>query len=136
LAGITFKAADLLLDFMRFHLKQIISRFVNPHAIKAESAVLREVPGPAMSEGFCDYGGQILGSWHKALEFRHLFIQIAMSEPGENFFLHPPIEQAALHQKTGDGIRFAADAHLKKVIVAMTVRVVALPEDTAIFFLA
>src|SRR5579863_6322657 len=76
---------------------------------------------------------EILRRWHTVAESLHVFIQVSMVEWLDNLPRHVTVQIAKMRDHARTRINRPGDGYLHNIIVAVSVRVVALPVDALIF---
>jgi hypothetical protein len=104
-----------------------VGRFVDADTVKFGDAefLLETIP---------NRDGDVLGGRDLVREFGDLFVEVPMIHGIEDFAVENFLEVLEVHDESGLWVNGAFNRYFKCVVVAVSVRVVALAEDAAVLF--
>ena len=79
-----------------------------------------------------DDAGNIFAGGNLAGELRHFVVQMTMIHTLHDFAFENAFQFFQVQHHAGDGIGFALDRHLQRVIVAVAMGIIALPKNAAV----
>src|SRR5471030_2808570 len=120
---ITFTTA--LFDFIGSHLKDVARGLFDADLLQLRP-VARKHFFPMLLQSAADLEPKILRGGHYPREHRHFDVQIAMVEGLDHLPVHQFIQLFNVHGAPAGGIDRPAHAYVDRVIVAVSVRIIAL----------